>query len=440
MQSDLILLPSPLHLLFIIFYVIGTLVCNVVGIQSLSDAGVRAAHLSLSSLVPMYLSGGYKFGAYLLGVSLRTYSAIHRTIGAMAVLQAIIHVVIAAITHKISTSNSSHVYGILTASIMLSLVLIPLVKKRVYELFLRMHQACALLAVYAIWRHTQALTNKYTRLYLFCYLVIFVASLVWRFACILVRNMAPGRKPTALIVDIQGENVLRVTISPPRPWRIRAGQWIELNVPHVGLFHLLQMHPFTISWWQDDGTGRAASISLLIRQQSGFTKRLAHRIEPSHIYRAWIDGPYGPTTVGAGRASETMGDYGHILMVATGIGIATQLPYIKELLDGHRKKNIRTRRISIIWQLDEEGDWEGAHDWLQALLKEDEGYLLSVTVYDTLHPVLTGNPERFGHHDLIEVYSGVPIWREQLSAEMDKQAGRMLVAGISPTSTVATTP
>ncbi|KAL4999221.1 hypothetical protein BDV10DRAFT_193875 [Aspergillus recurvatus] len=332
-------------------------------VQSLSDAGIRAAHLSLSNLILMYLSGGYKLGAYLLGVSRETYSTIHRTIGVMAVLQAIIHVVIAVRTHKISTSNSLHVYGIL---------------------------------------HTHALTDRYTCLYLLCYLVIFVTSSVWQFACILFQNMAPGRKPTELIVDIQGENVLRVTLSPSRPWRIRAGQWIELNVPH----------------WQDNGTGRAASIFLLIQQQSGFMKKLAHCIKPSQVYRAWIDGPYGPTAVGAGRASEAMGDYGHILMVAT---------------EGHRKKDIRTRRISIIWQLDEEGDWEGAHDWLQTLLKEDEGYLLSVTVYDTLHPVLTGNPRRFGHQDLIEVYSGVLICREQLSSEMDKQAGRMLVAGVSPT-------
>ncbi|KAL4924642.1 ferric reductase family protein [Aspergillus undulatus] len=376
----------------------------------------------------MYISGGYEFGAYLLGVSLETYGAIHRAIGAMAVIQGIIHVLIVARTHKISTSNSSHVYGILIASIFLSLILIPLVKKRVYEVFLRMHQTCALLALYAIWRHTDAVSNKYIDLYLLCCLIIFVATCVWRSVCILFRNLARGRKSTQLRIEFQGENVFRVTLWPSRPWIIRAGQRIELNVPHVGLFYLFQTHPFTISWWQDDGTGRAASISLLIRQQSGFTRRLASRTKSSQAYRAWIDGPYGPTAVAPGRASDTMGDYGHILMVATGIGIATQLPYIKELLEGHRKRNIRTRRISMIWQLDEEGDWEGAHDWLQALVKEDEDYLLSVTVYDTLHPVSTEDPRRFGHHDLIEVYSGAPLWKKQLSSEMDKQKGRMLVA------------
>ncbi|KAL4861086.1 hypothetical protein BDV12DRAFT_75792 [Aspergillus spectabilis] len=127
-----------------------------------------------------------------------------------------------------------------------------------------MHQACALLVLYAIWQHTHALTDKYTQLYILCYIITFIISCVWQFICILYRNMVLGRRATELIVDVQGGNVLRITLQPSRPWLIRAGQRIELNVPHIGLFYLFQMHPFTISWWQDDGTGRAASISLLV--------------------------------------------------------------------------------------------------------------------------------------------------------------------------------
>ncbi|KAL2846716.1 hypothetical protein BJY01DRAFT_247142 [Aspergillus pseudoustus] len=97
-----------------------------------------------------------------------------------------------------------------------------------------------------------------------------------------------------------------------------------------------------------------------------------------------------------------MGDYGRILMVTTGIGITAQLPYIKELLKGHRKKAIRIQEISIIWQLDKEGDWEAAYDWLQALVEEDRGFLLSVIVYNTLEPILTESPCLFGKHNLIK--------------------------------------
>ncbi|KAJ5946400.1 hypothetical protein N7454_003239 [Penicillium verhagenii] len=54
-------------------------------------------------------------------------------------------------------------------------------------------------------------------------------------------------------------------------------------------------------------------------------------------------------------------------MVATGLGIASQLPYIKELLDGHEKAEVRTQRISLVWQLERVGDWESARDLLQML-------------------------------------------------------------------------
>ena len=70
-----------------------------------------------------------------------------------------------------------------------------------------------------------------------------------------------------------------------------------------------------------------------------------------------------------------MGNHGHVFMVATGIGIAAQLPYIKELLKQYRQARIRTQRISLVWQLEHEGDWESVHDWLQVLVKEDEGYV-----------------------------------------------------------------
>jgi hypothetical protein len=62
-------------------------------------------------------------------------------------------------------------------------------------------------------------------------------------------------------------------------------------------------------------------------------------------------------------------------MVATGMGIIAQLPYIKELLDGQRQGQVRTRRISLVWRLEQEGDYELARDLLQSLVKEDGSYV-----------------------------------------------------------------
>jgi hypothetical protein len=106
-------MPSLQHLIVTTAYLVGTGVCNFVGIQSLPEAGSRAARLSLINLISLFISGGYEFGARLLGVSLGVYGAFHRTVGFVTVMQATIHVVITAKTRSISASDNLHFYGIL---------------------------------------------------------------------------------------------------------------------------------------------------------------------------------------------------------------------------------------------------------------------------------------------------------------------------------------
>lgn len=105
-------LPSPFHLICAIIYLIWTGICNIWRVQSIHQAGSRAAYLALINLIPMFLSGGYEFGASLLGVTLETYGVMHRTIGFTAVIQASIHVVITAKTRQIITSDNTQFYGI----------------------------------------------------------------------------------------------------------------------------------------------------------------------------------------------------------------------------------------------------------------------------------------------------------------------------------------
>ena len=46
-----------------------------------------------------------------------------------------------------------------------------------------------------------------------------------------------------------------------------------------------------------------------------------------------------------------IGDYGKVLMIATGFGIAAQLPYLKELVSGFNNYQVRTREVRLVWQL-----------------------------------------------------------------------------------------
>lgn len=90
-------------------------------------------------------------------------------------------------------------------------------------------------------------------------------------------------------------------------------------------------------------------MSLMFCARTGFTRKLLNYAEPDREYWAWIDGPFSPSPV---YVSKEVGDYGHLLMVTSRIGIAAQLPYIKELLERRRNAEVCTQKISLVWQLD----------------------------------------------------------------------------------------
>ncbi len=94
--------------------------------------------------------------------------------------------------------------------------------------------------------------------------------------------------------------------------------------------------------------------------KANFTRKLLqyarpHSDDPSDSdYRlAWFSGPHGLTM--------NLGDYGSVTMVATGLGIAAQLPYLKELIKGYNNCKVQTRRIQLIWQIVTWGEYSLTH-------------------------------------------------------------------------------
>ena len=157
------------------------------------------------------------------------------------------------------------------------------------------------------------------------------------------RNFARGRSlGTARVTELS--SAMKVAINVPRPWHVKAGQYIYLSIPAAGITSALQSHPFMIVWWERNVDG--LTIFLLVKPRRGFTSKLSG-IKNRKVV-ALIDGPYG--------AEHNFGEYGTALMFATGIGIAGHMSYIKDLISGYNSCDVRTRRIVLIWQLDYEGE------------------------------------------------------------------------------------
>jgi NAD(P)H-flavin reductase len=60
-----------------------------------------------------------------------------------------------------------------------------------------------------------------------------------------------------------------------------------------------------------------------------------------------FSGPHGQ--------SIAMEKYETVLMVASGFGIAAQLPYLKRLIHGYNSREVFARRIHLVWQIEDKG-------------------------------------------------------------------------------------
>lgn len=147
--------------------------------------------------------------------------------------------------------------------------------------------------------------------------------------------------PRADIMHSKGAVLVRVVLS--RPVRVKAGQYIclWLFIPSTSFHSLIEYHPFVVASWSD---APLDTLDLLIEPCAGFTQHLLRRSQTRQdLCRALFSGPHGN--------SVPVGNYEVVLMVASGYGIAAQLPYLKELLHGYNSRKARSRRIHLVWEL-----------------------------------------------------------------------------------------
>ena len=101
------------HTLLLLSYWIGTAACNLVGASTVLQIGERAGTLATLHLIPLLFSSRGSFAADLLGISLHTYTRLHKCIGIMALLQSLIHTAIFIIHSGLNLKDGGHFNGFL---------------------------------------------------------------------------------------------------------------------------------------------------------------------------------------------------------------------------------------------------------------------------------------------------------------------------------------
>ena len=223
-----------------------------------------------------------------------------------------------------------------------------------YEVFLRIHQVLAIGCAVALWQHL-SLIGTFSRYYVLSAGGLFVAVLSLEILISLGLSLGFGSGRAEVNVVRQNDQVA-IALLLPRPWTVRAGQYINIIIPGVSFWSFLQSHPLTISWWTE---GQHPSLYFLVQPRAGFTKKILAIAHPPRIdsegrtttyqtdyYRAFFTGPHGYVIDVEG--------YSTVVLIATGIGVAAQIPFLKESIQAHNNNSGRTRRVHLIWQLE---DW-----------------------------------------------------------------------------------
>jgi len=239
------------HALLLFIYRSGTVACNIVGVNTINQAGSRAGSLTTLHLIPLLFTNRLSFAADSLGLSLHNYLSLHTLVGLMALVQSLIHTVIFFGHNPMNLREN-----------FASLIPLSLFRTSLFELFQKAHYALAILTAYVVWRHL-SLCSTSSRIYIIVAGCIFALSTIVRYSRLLLRNIVWKQRYANTNV-VQASDAIRIRVTIPRPWRVRAGEYIYIWMPGASFWSPFQSHPFIISWWDNNVDGKSTTIYLLV--------------------------------------------------------------------------------------------------------------------------------------------------------------------------------
>ncbi|KJZ69509.1 hypothetical protein HIM_11106 [Hirsutella minnesotensis 3608] len=322
----------------------------------------------------MFLFAGPHLGfvADVLGAPLNCTRRLHASVGLVSVVLAVFHATVCAITKGMPSVHHSRELFAVVAIVLICAQFAPLSLRRFsYEIALRAHQLLSFGLAYAIWRHLPS-AGLFPRLYIYISAGLFSAGTILQLMLILYRNNL-GLSRARISYDL---HTIKVRLYLRRPLKVEAGQYINLWIPSASLSSFTQTHPFTVVSWSEKPQGH---IDLFIEPRRGLTKDLFGLSE------------YGPTTSIVmfsgphGRALSA--DHNeNVLLIASGFGIAAQLPFVKKLIYDHHNRRTLVRRIHLVWQIDNLDIGIAAQQLLNDTLADnsvDRDYILRISIYLT---------------------------------------------------------
>ncbi|KAI9814227.1 MAG: hypothetical protein M1827_003393 [Pycnora praestabilis] len=399
-------LPSRFHMILLVSYLASNIAyCSILDYNQKDRASLiaelrgRSGALSVLNMIPLIILAGRNNPLIpLLRVSFDTYNLLHRWMGRVVVIEALIHTGAWAtnavagggwngIRKSINTSPFLQ-YGVVgTFAALFILVQSPsAVRHAFYETFLHLHQLAAFIIILGVYMHLQL--GKLPQVpYIHLVVALWVLDRCARFSRLIYCNVSREGCTTVTVEALNGD-ACRLTFDLQRPLKIKAGSHVYAYIPSVSLW---MSHPFSVAWTDDRATRSlpelkledlesktsspqqvdfdepcktSTSVSLVISKRTGMTAKLfdCASASPNNIItiRGFIEGPYG--------GLESLHSYGTVIMFAGGIGITHQVSHVRDLVACYTAGTVAARKVVLVWSVRNTEHLEWVRPWMDEIL------------------------------------------------------------------------
>ncbi|KAJ8128676.1 hypothetical protein O1611_g4957 [Lasiodiplodia mahajangana] len=416
----------------------------------------RSGTLSVVNMVPLIILAGRNNPLIpLLKVSFDTYNLLHRWMGRMVVIEALIHTISWAyvqvsaagwesfndkILHE--TFVASGFSGTIALLILFFLSLSP-VRHAFYETFLNVHIVLAFIIFATTLIHCASASIPGGLPQLPYMIAIFLLWFFERLARMfrLAYNNWSRRGFTEAVIEPMPGDCSRVTMHLPRYLDVAPGTHAYIRFMGINAW---ENHPFSIAWTEhhpddEDRTlnkeksySKAAlhrgttSVSFIIGAHTGFTRQLFNAASKggghSVRVRAAMEGPY------AGHHS--LDSYGHAVLFAGATGITHQISYLKPLIEGFNDGTIATRRVTLVWVMRDTEALEWVRPWMDEILRMPRRRdILNIRLFVTRPK---NSKEIVSGSSTVQMFPGRPNISTIMQREVEQQVGAMIVTVCGP--------
>ncbi|KUI63208.1 Ferric reductase transmembrane component 3 [Cytospora mali] len=408
----------------------------------------RSGVLSVVNMVPLWLMAGRNNPLIRwLGMSFDTFNLLHRWLGRIVVIEAVVHTItfwIGSHTEQPWSAVFAHtfqhpflLYGFIGTAgfVFLSIQAASVPRHAFYETFKILHIIGAAVSLAGVWYHL--LNRNLPQLnYLYAVVALWCFDRAARAIRLAYANVGSGGTKT--LVEALPGNAVRVTVNMARPWAFGPGQHAYLYFPSISW---TQSHPFTVAWSEEtdsfDGeklpmarnevlSTRKTSMCFVIRARAGATASLYQKAsvcpDGRLLTSCYVEGPYGGT--------HNLQSYGTVMLFAGGVGVTQAVPHVRDLVIGYNNGTVAARKIVLVWIIQSPEHLEWIRPWMTEILAmERRRECLRIMLFVS-RPRST--KEIHSPSSTVQMFPGRPNIEHLIGAEMENQVGAMGVTVCGP--------